>query len=61
MKKTFIVKIITKINNRIIDAKVDEVEFFGITNKYGLTSIGYNYHNYIQHFLDNGYEMVVVG
>lgn len=63
MKKGTKVVTITITNvkeGRIIDARVDQVEYLGITNKHGLTAVGYRYKNYIQHFLDNGYEMQVV-
>lgn len=60
MKKVLTVKVTKTMEGRIMDAKVDQVEFLGITNKYGLTAVGYQYKNYIQYHLDRGYEMQVV-
>ena len=61
MKRKVVTITITKVmEGGIVDARVDQVNFYGITNQYGLTATGYKYKNYIQHFLDNGYEMQVV-
>ena len=59
-EKVFTIKITNRKDGRIIDATVDQVEFYGITNQYGLTEVGYRYKNYIQHFLDLGYEPWIV-
>lgn len=59
-RKVFTIKITNRKEGRIIDAIVDQVEFLGITNKHGLTEVGYRYKNYIQHFIDLGYEPWVI-
>jgi hypothetical protein len=59
-RKVFTIRITNRKEGRIIDAVVDQVEFLGITNEHGLTEVGYRYKNYIQHFLDLGYEPWVI-
>lgn len=59
-RKEFTIKITNRKEGRIIDAIVDQVPFYGITNEYGLTATGYKYKNYIQHFIDLGYEPWVI-
>lgn len=60
MKKTFTVKITEVANGRIVNAIVDQTQYFGITNQYGLTETGYKYKSYIQTLIDAGYEMQVI-
>lgn len=60
MKKEFTVTVTKVSNGMIVDAKVDQTDFYGITNQYGLTAIGFSYKNYIQHLLDKGFVMQVI-